>query len=173
VRPYVRAVVLALIVTFGAMVIDPVHRGTAARVGVTAVVAIALVAMVSVSARRLPPAETTPFDPSPLRTRPPAVPADLARLAADLALYQHDGGPRLGAGAADRTVRAIARAGLERRFGTVVGDDGLSDAGLLARLGPATGAALARRTAQAPGSVDPVALAAELETLLDGERQSR
>jgi hypothetical protein len=169
VRPSVRAVVLVLVVTVGAVVIDPVHRGTSARAGLTAVVAIALVAMVGVSARRLPPADTTPFDPTPVRPRPPAVPADLARLTADLGLYQHDGGPRLGAGAADRMVRAIVRAGLERRFGTVVGDDGLADPAVLARLGPATGAALARRTAQAPAAVDPAALASELEALLDQE----
>lgn len=161
-RPYLRAVALIVVATTATVLADPVHRLTTLRVALLALVLTGVVALVQGASRRLPPPPSSPFDPA--RPLPPheLVPVDLARLASDLELYAGGAGPRLGTGAADRTVRALAIAQLAR--GQVDADDDLlDDPAALALLGPATRAALARRGAAEPPAVDPRLLVAELE----------
>lgn len=163
--PYLRAVVMIAAVAAIAIVADPVHRGTTLRAALVAFVVVGLVALARFASRRLPPPTTSPFDITPAPRPRPAVPVELLRLTADLTIYQQPRGARLGSGAVDRVVRAVARDRIERHHGVTTGNEPLLDPAAAALLGPVTQSCLGRRSTNEPAAIDAEALADELEAL--------
>jgi hypothetical protein len=163
--PYLRAVVLVLVVSAIAVVADPAHRGTTFRAALVALALIGFVALARLAARRLPPAASSPFDPVPVAAPKAIVPVEVRRLTSDLTIYQQGRGARLGSGAADRVVRGVVRDRLARHHGVAAGEEPLLDPAAARLLGPVTRACLARRGTIDPEAIDPEALVAELEAL--------
>ncbi len=155
-----RAAALVVAAAVIAVIADPAHRATIARVMLLVAAVAGIAALIHVAERRTPPAPASPFDPTPVGTIPPPVPYELARMAADLDLYAGPHGPRLGSGVLDGVVKDIVVDRLARHRGLVVPDPAADPPGVL---GPATRALLQRRRQLAP--IEPGALAAELEAL--------
>jgi hypothetical protein len=175
VRATARALTLVLVIAALAILVDPAHRATTARVALLAMGMILAIGLVQVASRRTPahPASAqpaSPFDPQPAPAPDPDLPLDLLRLASDAERSLHPAATGLVTGVLDETVRAIAVQRLDHHHGITVAATRLADDDAAARhLGPATTALLARRgrgrNDRRVGPLDPLGIARELEAL--------